>query len=203
MEYLIDLYNDIDSHLLNDKKPSVYMGNIPDDDLSKYPFVMLYDMKNTEQSLKHHPEGSVWNHTMLVLDCAAGMKEHSSDEKVFMWAALLHDIGKVPTTKIRHGKITSYDHDTWGERMAKDFLEAFNADINFIRAVSKLVRWHMQILFVVKDMPFKDIENMKKETDVNDVALLGLCDRLGRAFTDEKYRQDEEENVRKFINIVS
>ena len=32
---------------------------------------------------------------MLVVDLASKYKKYSNDEKVFMWAALLHDIGKL------------------------------------------------------------------------------------------------------------
>jgi hypothetical protein len=54
----------------------------------------------------------------------------------------------------------------------------------------------MQILFVVKDLPFGDIKTMKQQTDVNEVALLGLCDRLGRTGSD---RRLEEDNIRQFL----
>jgi hypothetical protein len=42
----------------------------------------------------------------------------------------------------------------------------------------------MQILHVVKDMPFADIKSMKEETDIREVALLGFCDRMGRTNVD-------------------
>lgn len=32
---------------------------------------MLYNLKETEQSKVHHPEGNVWNHVLLVVDEAA------------------------------------------------------------------------------------------------------------------------------------
>ncbi len=38
-----------------------------------------------------------------------------------MWGALLHDLGKAPTTKIRKGKITSYDHDKVGAELVRNF----------------------------------------------------------------------------------
>lgn len=65
---------------------------------------MLHRLKGTEQSLLHHPEGDVWNHTLLVVDEAANVKNKSTDAAVFMWAALLHDIGK-PDTTTKPGKV--------------------------------------------------------------------------------------------------
>lgn len=195
---LKDIYIDINNHLLNDEKPSVFLNEISGNPLFlQSPFSMLNDLKKTEQSLLHHPEGNVWNHTMLVVDEAAKVKTRSKNAAVFMWAALLHDIGKPSTTKTRNGKITSYDHDKVGAKMSKDFLLSFIDDDSFIDEVSQLIRYHMQLLFVVNDMPFADIMGMKRNTDINEVALLGLCDRIGRANCD---RIKEEINIDLFIN---
>ena len=61
-----------------------------------------------------------------------------------------------------------------------------------------MVRWHMQILFVVKDLPFADTRKMLKELPLEEIALLGYCDRMGRGkMTSERIRA-EEENIRIF-----
>lgn len=188
---------EINNHLLMDDKPSEYFNNILEVPiLKKHPFSMLYNLKTAEQSPVHHPEGNAWKHTMLVIDHAAKEKYKSKDEKVFMWAALLHDIGKPPTTRIRKGKITSYDHEKIGAAMAREFLEEFTTDKKFIDEVCSLVRWHMQILHVVKDMPFRNIKDMKEETDINEVALLGYCDRMGRKDPDIV---NEKQNIAMFL----
>lgn len=175
------LYNEIEKNLLNNTRPSIYMEELIDNGkLDIYPFTMLKKLRGTKQTPKHHPEGDVWNHTMLVIDNASKVKEKSENIKVFMWAALLHDIGKPDTTRIRKNKITSYDHDKVGEILAKKFLLCFTDDKEFIYKVSKLVRYHMHVMFVVKDMPYKDINGLLKKTKTDDVALLGYCDRMGR-----------------------
>lgn len=58
----------------------------------------------------------------------------------------------------------------------------------------------MHILYVDKDLPFADIKSMREQTDIDEVALLGLCDRLGRQGSD---RLSEEENIRQFIHKSS
>lgn len=191
------LFEEIENHLMNDDKPSEYIERIFNghSDYS-YPYNMLYRLKQTGQSPKHHPEGNVWNHTMLVVNEAAKLKNRSSEPRAFMWAALLHDIGKPDTTRIRNGKITSYDHDKAGAKLAQKFLKALTDDSSFIESVVALVRWHMQILFVVNDLPFADIKSMKNQTDVNEIALLGLCDRLGRLNPDKTI---EKENIKIFL----
>lgn len=186
----------MDEHLLNNDEPSKYFLSLDDDLLSLYPFTMLGDLKKAEQSPKYHPEGTVWNHTMLVIDEAAKRKDKTTDPRAFMWAALLHDIGKPGSTKVRRGRITSYDHDRLGAKMAKEFLSRFENNKAFIDKVAALVRYHMHILYVSKSLPFADIKGMKKEASVEDVALLGLCDRLGRKGAD---RQEEEKAISQFI----
>lgn len=150
---------DIDAHLMGDNHPSTYMTELSKTGLftEKYPYTLLGYLMKIPQSPIHHPEGSVWNHTMLVLDHAADRKHLSQNPKVFMWSALLHDLGKADTTEFRKGKITSYDHDKLGERLSAEFLQEFTSDDELIQQVSKMVRWHMQILFVTKGLPFADI----------------------------------------------
>ncbi len=197
----IKMFTEIETHLLKDKQPSVYLNSVSQTSVfEQYPLVMINNLKKAEQSPKHHPEGNVWNHTMLVVDEAAKVKEISGDSKVFMWAALLHDIGKPDTTKIRNGRITSYDHDKVGADLARKFLAEYVKDNVFIEKVAELVRWHMQILFVINNLPFADVRTMKKKTDINEVALLGFCDRMGRLGVEQ---EDEEENIKKFLYKVN
>lgn len=199
MMSLHDLYLDIEKHLLNDEKPSDYLNKIYNNELFKeVPFNMIYKLKEAEQSPKYHPEGNAWNHTMMVVDEAAKVKSKSNNLKVFMWSAFLHDIGKPPTTKIRKGRITSYDHDKVGMKLAKDFLLHFTDDNNFINDVCALVRYHMHILYVVNNLPYKDMKGMRESIDINEVALLGLCDRLGRLGSNIS---DEEKTIKKFLEI--
>jgi putative nucleotidyltransferase with HDIG domain len=113
-----------------------------------------------------------------------------------MWAALLHDIGKPETTRIRKGKITAYDHDKAGAELSKEFLRQFSDDADFIQKVSSLIRYHMQMLFVLNNLPYSDIRGMKRHTDIQEVALLCYCDRMGRTNSDEK---KEEANMRLFL----
>ncbi len=197
-----ELFMEMNSHLLEDEVPSLYFCRKfqPSAFASEYPFAMLSRLEGTCQSPLHHPEGSVWNHTMLVVDQAAKRRHQSADAQVLMWAALLHDVGKAKTTRLKKGKITSYDHEKIGAPMAADFLEALSAPPDFSGKVSHMVRWHMQLLYVTKNMPFADACCMMENVDIKEIALLGLCDRLGRGGkTDEKAELD---NLRIFMQIV-
>lgn len=194
-----ELFNTIETHLLQDEKPSLYLESIYDIPCFRQPpFEMLHKLRGVEQSPKYHPEGNVWIHTMMVVDEAARRKSGSKNPKVFMWSALLHDIGKEPATKIRKGNITAYNHDKIGAGMVREFLGHFAAEPAMIDEVSNLVRYHMQILYLSKNNK-ADIQAMKKQTDIDEIALLGLCDRLGRKHSNY---EAEQRNIRQFLQHV-
>ncbi len=179
------VYEEITNHLLTDEKPSEYMEILScREEFREYPFSLLLLLKTTEQSPKYHAEGNVWNHTMLVIDEAAKVRFKSKEPEIFMWAALLHDIGKPGTTRIKKDRITSYDHDAAGERLSREFLEYFSEEERFIQSVSALVRYHMHMLYVLRRLPFSDLTGLLHKVDVEEIALLCLCDRLGRKGAD-------------------
>jgi len=176
-----ELFSEIEQHLLKDNKPSIYLEEIlKSHRLDNYPFSMIKELEEVEQNPKFHPEGNVFIHTMMVIDEGAKVRERSLNKKEFMWALLLHDIGKKPTTKIRKGKLTSYNHDIVGADMVRKFLSHFNEEESFIEEVTALVRWHMQSLFVTKNLKYQNVDAMVQEVNVNDIVLVSLSDRLGR-----------------------
>lgn len=194
---LKEMYGEMEAHLLYDEKPSEYLEKAGESEaFGLFPLSLLDQMKKTGQSPQYHPEGNVWIHTMMVVDAAAGHRKFSRNPRVFMWAALLHDIGKPKTTRKRKGKITSYNHDIEGEKLAREFLEAFTEDKVFIEEVCSLVRYHMQILFVSKGPAYAQLNEMRQRTDIREAALFGYCDRIGRAGVDAGR---ERENIRKFL----
>lgn len=196
-----EIYKVLEHHILNDDKPSIYIEKLfKNDEIGKtHPFNMLFNLKNVMQNYKYHPEGSVWNHTLLVVDEAAKRRKLSIDMKIFMWAALLHDIGKAPTTRVKNGKITSYNHEKVGKLMADEFLNEFTDDIGFIKAVTALIRWHMEPLFVLKNLPFANLSNMINEVEVEEIALLAVCDRLGRGDMSFEKAFDEKKGIEMFV----
>ncbi len=194
------LFDSITEHLLTDEKPSLYIEELSRQKIMKeYPLSLLYQLKDTEQSPKYHPEGSAWNHTLLVLDEAARMRDKSINPKVLLWSALLHDIGKPNTTRSRKGKITSYDHDKVGETLCIEFLNHFTEDEAFIKEVAAMVRYHMHMLYVLKKLPYADIKGLQRRVDKSELALLSLSDRLGRLGADT---QAEEEEYREFLKLL-
>ncbi len=188
------LFQTITDHLMEDSAPSEFMNrvsNIPQ--FHEYPFQLLELLKKTEQSRKYHPEGNVWNHTMMVIDEAARVRNDSVNPMAFMWAAVLHDIGKPGTTRMRRGKITSYDHDQTGAMLCIEFFNALDVDPDFMERVRVLVKYHMHMLYILNDLPYGDKDNLIREAGIHDLALFSLCDRLGRKGADRQKEMKEYE----------
>lgn len=194
------MFRDITAHLLTDERPSSYMEELcRQGGLREYPLSLLGRLKDTEQSPIHHPEGSAWRHTMLVLDEAAKVRDKSRNKEVFMWSALLHDIGKPSTTKNRKGKITSYDHDRAGEEICFKFLQALHCEADFIASVAAMVRYHMHMLYVLRRLPYADLKGLHRRVDPGELALLCFCDRLGRTDADSEFVKKE---YTEFLRIL-
>ena len=194
-----EIFLKINEILLTSSKPSKELENLINEGyFDKEPFNKIKKLNDIEQSQKYHHEGSVLKHVFLVVDLASEYKKYSNDEKVFMWGALLHDIGKLTTTKIRKNRITSYNHDTEGKDIAIEILDSLTDDEDFKQKVSKLVRWHMQPLFYDKNLPFFQPQDMINDVEYKEIALLSLCDRLGRGNLDEDKIKSEKERIEKF-----
>lgn len=110
-------------------------------------------MARTQQHPAFHGEGDVWAHTQMVCDALAGMPafralpERQRQEAAL--AALLHDIGKIRTTKLEDGQWTSPGHSSAGAHMAREVLWAeyglcgTKEKQTFRETVCLLIRWHM------------------------------------------------------------
>jgi putative nucleotidyltransferase with HDIG domain len=200
-----NLFEIFDTHLMNDEKPSDYFNTLTRESFhSNHQYLdLLFDLKNIEQNPKYHPEGNVWNHTMMVIDLAAKYKLISLNQRVFMWASLLHDIGKSTTTTMKKGRLVSYNHDKEGQKLAKKFLEIHTEDAAFIQKTSALVRWHMQPFFIAKDLPFADIPALIRDIQPSEVGLFSYCDRLGRGPITKENKSEVNLTLAKFIKKCS
>ncbi len=83
-------------------------------------------MKATQQNPLYHAEGDVWAHTRMVCEYLVKDKEFwcaslRERQELFI-AALLHDIGKIVTTKWQDGAWTSPNHAIKGAVMARKLL---------------------------------------------------------------------------------
>lgn len=187
------VYAELEKLLLLSKKPSIGFNYMKELGVLRY-HPLLQALVDCPQDPTHHPEGSVWNHTMMVIDEAAKRKDQSKNPTAFMWAALLHDIGKPATTEVRDGKITAYNHDKKGKDLAIAYMKTLTDDKKLISEVAALVEHHMKPMFYQKSKDtIKDGAFLKLATKVNlkDLILLSTCDRLGRLGVDVEQEERE------------
>lgn len=143
--------------------------------------LFLKKMLMTPQRLDFHPEGNVFNHTMLVIDLAALNKDKVKKPNYFMWAALLHDIGKIKVTT-KEGRAPN--HDLVGEKMAYDEMIKISNNKSISKYVSIMVRTHMILMVAMKKQDFipylKVLRRIDGILELDDLILLSKCDKLGR-----------------------
>ena len=131
--------------LLRAPRPSVFFAVLRSMDQLGCWFREAADLIGTMQEPRFHPEGDAWDHTMLVLDAAAGMRERVKDPAAFLLAALCHDLGKSRTTAAGpDGRIHSYGHEEAGVPLAEAMLYRLTDEKRLVRYVVSMVRFHMR-----------------------------------------------------------
>lgn len=188
------VYGELEKLLMKSPKPSVGLSYMKELGMLRY-HSLLESLVDCPQEPTHHPEGSVWNHTLMVVDEAAKRKHESKNPVSFMWAALLHDIGKpVTTEKNDQGKITSYGHDKAGKELAVEYLKTLTDDKKLLEEVGSLVEHHMKpILFYKTKDTIQDgaFRRLSTKVDLKELILLSSCDRLGRGEIDRNKEKKE------------
>lgn len=109
-------------------------------------------MRHTQQSPMWHAEGDVYTHTMMVCESLKGLPEYvrlpEQQQHILYIAALLHDVGKIPTTTFIDGEWMAPHHAPTGSRMAreelwKEYGMCGNPELMKIReAICLLIRYH-------------------------------------------------------------
>lgn len=132
----------------------------------------LNQMESIEQNPIWHYEGNVLIHTWKALTQLRVI----TPENVF--AVLLHDVGKIRTTKVREGKITHYNHENVGAEMAERILRDLKCSKKFVEKVTYLVKNHMRIKEVRKMRKGKVIDIIKHKW-YDDLKEISAADSMG------------------------
>ncbi len=151
----------------------------------------LLPLSNCVQDVKHHPEGEVDKHTLIVLARMFEIIERDNlhgETELLMWTALMHDIGKPDTTVVQEdGKITAKGHAERGEEIVLEVMPTVGHRAVFTARVGRLVRFHMHRCFTLSD---KTVRKMIKELDGDMRLLLALmeADTTGRDNTSKSFQ---------------
>ena len=192
----IDRVKELENVLLTYEKPSVYFKELRESKNLNLDFPEIYDLIGVIQSPIHHPEGDVFNHTMLVIDEAAKLKNKAKNPLGFMYSALCHDFGKVLTTTTKEdGRIISYNHERAGLKLVRKFLNRTTKkeDNNLREYVLNMTEFHMQPNQLAnQNSKLKSTRKLfGKSVCPEDLVLLAKADALGRTINQD-YTQKEE-----------
>ena len=135
---------EIKKALLKSEKPSVFFEVLRQMDQLHDWFPEAEALIGVAQPPRHHLEGDVWNHTMLVLDEAAKLRHRTENPFGFMLAALCHDFGKAICSEEIDGVIHAYEHETKGLPVVEQFLRRFTRETKLIGYVRNLTELHMK-----------------------------------------------------------
>ncbi|MFT5442343.1 MAG: tRNA nucleotidyltransferase (CCA-adding enzyme) [Myxococcota bacterium] len=179
------LFEEFRKLLIKGRKPSVGLAFLRESRLLRF-FPELEAMIDVPQDPVWHPEGDVWVHTLMVVDCAAELRgeldaELASDVEAFMFAALCHDLGKPGTTQEVDGRIRSRGHDLSGVEPTESLLARLRASTELVRKTSALVADHLApALLVEQGATPKAYRRLARKLGAAGVSMR-LLERVARA----------------------
>lgn len=143
-------------------------------------FPELNSLINLEQDAIWHPEGDAMTHTLMVLDNV------DTNDPIVVWAALLHDIGKVSTTTQEDGRIRSHRHAGAGADMVPGFFSSIGItgrNVVNVQAVQALVSSHMWLTSFQSRPTMSAIRRLSvalAPATVSQWAQVAMADVMGR-----------------------
>jgi tRNA nucleotidyltransferase (CCA-adding enzyme) len=188
-------------------KPSFFLDELRSSGIIFYP--ELYALINCPQQLDHHPEGTVYNHTMMVCDEAAEIAErenlHSVDRIILMFAALTHDFGKPATTVIYpDGRVTAHGHPQEGFIPALQFLTDIGVAPEHTDHILPLVTEHMaHIGHFVPEVTTRSVRRLLERIKPSNLYMLSLvmeADSSGRG--GKYYKSGLPERMKEIIHVA-
>jgi poly(A) polymerase len=106
-------------------------------------------LRGVEQPPRFHPEGDVWQHTLMMLELLPDKQE--SDANISLaWAALLHDAGKALTRTEDENGVHFYGHVKRGEEIAENIMQRLRFSRARSETVLNLIHYHMVFMNVHK-----------------------------------------------------
>jgi putative nucleotidyltransferase with HDIG domain len=144
--------------------------------LLEYVLPEVEALKGVKQNPKHHQEGDVFKHTMMVLEQTPPGIENQL-------AALLHDIGKPSTTTTVEDEIKSLGHEDAGEKIAEAILKRLKFDNKTIDEVTSRVKNHMRPHHLGDDPTPKALRKFIREVGdemVDAILDLARADETGK-----------------------
>ena len=187
--------------LMSDK-PSRMLQVLKETNVLKQLSPNLDELANVNQNLEWHPEGNVWTHTLQVVDMGAKLRDKTSNPMGFMLTCLVHDIGKLKTTKVINGKVTSHKHDVVGAEMVEETLHNLINDKSLIAYAKTMTENHM-VGHMILTMRYTTLRRKMYQNNLNDLLLFNICDNSkGNKSLDEAIiAADYEKKLRRVSDL--
>jgi tRNA nucleotidyltransferase (CCA-adding enzyme) len=168
------------SRALMEPHPRLFFDTLMECDVLNILFPEIYRLATALESLRWHPEGNAYEHSMLVLTQAA---KFDLDLEM-RFAALVHDFGKGITPRIELPK--HYGHDVKGVKIVENFSNRLTVPSKIRDRSMKSTRYHMigHLLEKINAKTFvKMFDAMGALNDPHSVTVLYcvcMCDERGR-----------------------
>ncbi len=174
-------------------------NNIKQTVLSRYE----EGLRQTPQSPVYHAEGDAYVHTQMVCDALKRLPEYKElnqrQQHILYVSALLHDIGKIHTTRLVDGDWHTPHHAPTGSNMVRELLWkeyglCGNQELTQIReAISLLIRYHsIPPVVIERDTPCLKLHRMAANNmlapdfSIHLLCILCKADMLGRKCADQQ-----------------
>jgi tRNA nucleotidyltransferase (CCA-adding enzyme) len=191
------IHDEFNKLLLKSKKPSLGLNFLLKSNVITY-HPELFSLINCPQNPNRHPEGSVWNHTLLVVDeMAKHLTNNHNKDQVLMYAALTHDFGKPLFTKQINKNWVSFNHEEFGIVPAKSFLDRLTNNKTLIRSILALIRNHSHPFHLYYRTPNQEkqkslLRRLSLEVSIQDLSKLALADYCGRKLPKTTLKEGRE-----------
>ena len=192
------VFDELCKALIKADRPSVFFRTLKEMDHLKEYFPELEACVGVRQNPAYHPEGDVFEHTMLVLDCAAALRGRAQWPLGFMVSALTHDLGKPVSTQIQpDGKITSYGHEVAGLPVCEAQLRRLTSHAKLIEYAKNMMWLHMRpnVLAGCHSKKKKTRQMFDLSVCPEDLILLSRADASGKL--DAPYDEANEAFLRQ------
>lgn len=141
--------NEFSRTLTESRRPGDALRELVELGLMEYIMPEILPMIGQEQPPQFHPEGDVFEHTVLMLNL---MKNPT---RTLAYTALLHDVGKPSTAFMGEDRLRFHGHERKSAEMAEEILRRLKLPVKEIRQIVTAIDGHMR---------FKDVQKMNKAT---------------------------------------
>lgn len=206
--------------LLQAERPSIGFELARELRLIERDYPELAALIGTPQEPEWHPEGDVWIHTLMAIDCAARLIRQprealltDEEKRETMLGILCHDLGKPSTTRTTDGRIRSLGHEAAGAEPTKSLLARWTIPSHITASVIAIVQDHLKPAMLCNSWKKGELSDEQYERAVRrlirrleparpaTLALVAEADFRGRAFPNRE--QEPYVHGEKFLDAVT